>query len=97
MNMHQLLGNDNLIHKCMYCGNSFVHNDWQSNHYSRKHYKINSCQVCGKTLKLLVDFEGSGHDFWNRPLKFDSNKTIDQKDVEIVTVESPLEKAIKNN
>jgi NAD-dependent SIR2 family protein deacetylase len=97
MSVHQLLGNCDVMDKCMYCGNDFNSSNWESNHYSRKHYKINTCEVCGKSLKVLVDFEGSGHDSWAKPLKFDSNKKINQKNATIEVVESPLEKAIKNN
>ncbi len=92
MSAHHLLNEDDMKKVCLYCGEDFDPEKWESLHYVRKHYKTNQCGKCGKDAKIEVGFEGSGHDSWSCPFT-----TKKKKVKEIITVvESPLERAIKN-
>ncbi|MBD3309787.1 hypothetical protein GF351_01060 [Candidatus Woesearchaeota archaeon] len=50
---------------CPYCSNDLTQTRWESEFHFEKHYKSTMC-MCGKTVRLQVDFDGSGHDRWNR-------------------------------
>ncbi len=93
MTPHHLVKEEDGKVRCMYCGTGFEEKGWHTTHNSRKHYKTNICKNCGRTAKIEVAFEGSGHDSWGHQWKGKEEKTRSK----VVVVESPLEKAIKNH
>lgn len=50
--------------RCEYCHCELKKSKWSSawGECDEQHYKILSCEKCGKKNWLNVDFEGSGHD-----------------------------------
>jgi len=48
--------------RCIYCTND-LGDLWKSVWHEGHHYKIRRCD-CGKTNRIKVDFDGSGHDGW---------------------------------
>jgi hypothetical protein len=49
---------------CFYCMRPLE--GWKSEFHANKHYKSITCQ-CGKTNKVQMNYEGSGHDTWTAP------------------------------
>jgi hypothetical protein len=58
---------------CSYCAKPLDQKAWKSDFQVSKHYKTNVCS-CGKTTKIQVRFEGSGHDTWHKPKPNLANK-----------------------
>lgn len=94
MSAHHLLKETEIKNNCLYCGENFDPSSWETHHNMKRHYKINHCSSCHRTAKIEVDFEGSGHDSWSSPFKIKRKKKTKGK---ISVIESPLEKAIKEN
>lgn len=93
MSAHHLLNEEEMKNRCIYCGKELEKSKWESLNYTNRHYKLNECPHCHKTAKVQVGFEGSGHDSWGKPFKSKRKKTKGSINV----IESPLEKAIKEN
>jgi len=49
---------------CLYCGNDFKGESWESTWNSDTHYKIRKC-TCGKEVRIPVEFIGDGNDMWD--------------------------------
>lgn len=49
---------------CFYCARPLDRSSWKSEFNVDKHYKTMRCE-CGKTNKIIVGYEGSGHDSWH--------------------------------
>ena len=65
--------------KCMYCGKSLDKKSWKSHFNAHKHYKINSCESCGKESRVDVEYGGSGHEEWTGETSFlNANESIDR-------------------
>ncbi len=63
MTAHHLIKERDTATQCPYCGEKFDMKKWRSAMHLQKHYKENVCS-CGRTIRLTVDFCGSGHDRW---------------------------------
>jgi hypothetical protein len=62
--IHHLISEDEVLHKCVYCGKGLDTTNWKSDFHVRKHYKTVKCE-CGKDNQMTIRFfEGSGHDSW---------------------------------
>ena len=57
------INNTNLI-KCRICRNDLTDKPWTSQWEAGNHYKINTCNQCGKKNWVTVKFSGSGDDNW---------------------------------
>jgi hypothetical protein len=49
---------------CFYCMTPIDVKGWKSEFMANKHYKTITCG-CGKVNKIIVGYEGSGHDSWH--------------------------------
>lgn len=61
--IHHLISEDEVLHKCVYCGKGLDTTNWKSDFHVRKHYKTVKCE-CGKENQMTIRFQGSGHDTW---------------------------------
>jgi hypothetical protein len=72
---HHLLKEEELLEKCLYCGKKVEAADWSTTLHLRKHYKEMKCS-CGKSQKVTVLQQTSGHDDWvARTIKLDNLET----------------------
>jgi hypothetical protein len=46
-----------------YCGNELKEAEWKSTFVASQHYKSTTCD-CGRDVRVIVSFGGSGHDKW---------------------------------
>lgn len=71
---HHIINEFNQIEECPYCHNNLLQNRWLSLFESQFHYKETLCNNCEKNIRIKVNFEGSGHDYWNLRHKHNNKK-----------------------
>mgnify|MGYP001617122225 CR=1 FL=1 len=74
--------------ECPYCKNDLSENRWNSSFHIEHHYKMTGCEQCGREISIKVNFNGSGHDCWDKNSDF--CKLINQ-----TKASKPLEEKIK--
>jgi len=75
MTVHHLVNEETIKQQCIYCGNNLSDKKWISEFDFPRHYKTFLCK-CGKRLRIMAPFYGSGHDNWPNGKKTES---IDEK------------------
>lgn len=63
--MHHVFSEKHGKHCCIYCGQKLDMNEWHSELFAEKHYKVIKCDKCRKKSRLKMMFMGSGHDNWS--------------------------------
>lgn len=70
MKLHHLKNEIHQTIECFYCNNDLSRNKWDSLFHSLHHYKQTNCENCGRTLRVKVRYNGSGHDCWDPNSEF---------------------------
>ena len=65
VNMHHIFNIVDQKNQCPYCHRELHESPWHSHFDSIKMYKSNDCE-CGKRVHIGVNFNGSGHDTWDK-------------------------------
>lgn len=88
MRTHHLVNEVHQRLECPYCKNDLVENRWESDFNLQHHYKRTECEKCGREISIKVNFNGSGHDCWDKNSEF-------CRLINPVTAKEPLEEKIK--
>ncbi len=74
MTAFHIIKEENLSQSCPYCSRSLGDKEFRSEFENPFHYKTTVCE-CGKKISVKVNFDGSGHDNWNKKKTIETRLT----------------------